>query len=63
MQLIKLKGIIKRTITYKDMKIMLNLYKTLVRPHADYCVSAWSPHYKKDRVVRKGSTKIYEKQA
>ena len=28
---------------------MLSLYKTLVRPHVKYCVSAWSPHYKKDR--------------
>jgi len=40
---------IKRTITYKDLKIMLNLYKTLVRPHVEYCVSAWSPYYKKDK--------------
>ena len=39
---------------------MLNLYKTLVRPHVEYCVSAWSPYYKKDRVVRKSSTKNYE---
>jgi len=35
----KLLGMIKRTITYKDLKIMLNLYKTLVRPHVEYCVS------------------------
>ena len=41
--------LIKRTITYKDQKIMLNLYKTLVRPHVKYCVSAWSPYYKKDK--------------
>jgi len=27
---------------------MLNLYKTLVRPHVEYCVSAWSPHNKKE---------------
>jgi len=27
---------------------MLSLYKTLVRPHVEYCVSAWSPYYKKD---------------
>jgi len=39
----------KRTIIYKDLKIMLNLYKTLVRPHVEHCVSAWSPHYKKDK--------------
>jgi len=56
----KVLGMIKRTITYKDLKMMLNLYKTLVRPHVEYCVSAWSPHYTKDRVVRKSSTKIYE---
>jgi len=45
----KVLGMIRRTIIYKDMKIMLNLYKTLVRPHIEYCVSAWSPHYKKDK--------------
>ena len=28
---------------------MLNLYKTLVRPYVEYCVSAWSPYYKKDK--------------
>ena len=28
---------------------MLNLYKTLVRPHVEYCVSAWSPYYRKDK--------------
>jgi len=44
----KVLGMIKRTITYKDLKIMLNLYKTLVRPHVEYCVSAWSPHNKKE---------------
>jgi len=33
-------GMIKRTISYKDPKIMVNLYKTLVRPHVEYCVSA-----------------------
>jgi len=45
----KVLSIIKRTITYKDPKIMLNLYKILVRPHVEYCVCAWRPCYKKDK--------------
>jgi len=28
---------------------MMSLYKTLVRPHVEYCVSAWNPHYIKDK--------------
>ena len=28
---------------------MLSLYKTLVRPHVEYCSSAWNPHYIKDK--------------
>jgi len=34
---------------YKKAEIMVSLYKTLVRPHVEYCVSAWSPYYKKDK--------------
>jgi len=50
-QLIKLTivlSMIKRTITYKDLKIMLNLCKTLVRRHLEYSVVRGAPHYKKD---------------
>ena len=28
---------------------MLQLFKSLVRPHVEYCTVAWSPHYKKDK--------------
>jgi len=28
---------------------MVRLYKSLVRPHLEHCVSAWSPHYLKDK--------------
>ena len=44
-------GIIKRTIRYKDTRVMMSLYKTLVRPHVEYCVSVWNPHYIKDKTL------------
>jgi len=37
------------TIKHKEAGIMVSLYKTLVRPHVEYGVSAWSPYYKKDK--------------
>ena len=45
----KILGMIKRTISYKTPEIMVRLYKALVRPHLEYCVSVWSPHYTKDK--------------
>jgi len=39
---------------------MMSLYKTLVRPHIEYCVSAWNPHYKRQKVDQEGSEKIYK---
>ena len=42
-------GMIRRTIVYKSPEVLTGLYKNLVRPHLEYCVSAWSPHYVKDR--------------
>jgi len=45
----KVFGMIKKTIRFKDMRVMLSLYKSLVRPHIEYSMSAWNPHYKKDK--------------
>jgi len=42
-------GMIKGTISYKMPEIMFRLYETLVRPHLEYCVSVWSPHFSKDK--------------
>ena len=33
----KMLGMIKKTISYKNLKIMVRLYKTLVRPHLELC--------------------------
>ena len=45
----KVLGIINRTIAYKDKDVMRRLYKSIVRPHVEYCTAAWSLHYKKDK--------------
>ena len=42
-------GMIRRTINYKEQWMMVNLYKALVKPHLEQCVSVWSLHYQKDK--------------
>jgi len=39
---------ISRTISYKDADLLARIYKSLVRPHLEYCASAWSPSYIKE---------------
>src|SRR6218665_3700790 len=39
---------IKRTIVSREQDVGLRLYKSLVRPHLEYCVQAWSPYLRKD---------------
>jgi len=40
-------GIIRRTYTYLDADTFLLLYKSLVRPHLEYCNQIWNPHLQK----------------
>jgi len=35
-------GMIKRTIVYKSADTLVRLYKSLVRPHLEYCTAACS---------------------
>ena len=41
-------GLIKRTFSSRSKDIILGLYKSLVRPKLEYCMSVWKPHYRKD---------------
>ena len=41
-------GLMARTVRFWSLEVMTRLYKSLVRPHLEYCASAWSPHYVKD---------------
>ena len=38
-----------RMLDWLKLVIMLNLYKSIVTPHLEYCSPAWSPYYKKDK--------------
>ena len=44
-------GLLKRTVNYRNPDIMVRLYKSLVRPHLEYSSPAWSPHYRKDKLL------------
>ena len=55
-------GLIRRNITYKEKKLIIPLYKAIVRPHLEYCIQAWRSYRKKnidtlERIQRR-ATKI-----
>jgi len=47
----KMLGLVKRTIKHRSPDLMVRLYKSLVRPHLEYYSPAWSPHYRKDKLL------------
>ena len=58
-------GMISRCIEYKSKEVVNRLYKSLVRPHLEYCVQAWSPYFRKDidlleRVQRRATKLVSE---
>ena len=44
-------GLISKTVKFRNPNILLNLYKSMVRPHLEYCSVVWSPYFSKDRVL------------
>ena len=41
-------GMIKRNLINRDKNFILKMYKSMVRPHLDYCSQAWRPYLQKD---------------
>ena len=44
-------GLVKRTIHHRNPDLLVRLYKSLVRPHLEYCSPVWSPHYSEDKAL------------
>ena len=55
-------GLIRRNIPYKGKKLIIPLYKAIVRLHLECCIQAWRPYRKKDidtlQRIQKRTTKI-----
>ena len=55
-------GIIKRSFSTRDSKIISTLYKAMVRPHLEYGNAIWGPHYQADIIkiesVQRRATKL-----
>ena len=44
----KMLGFIGRNVTYKSKEVVRRLYNSYVRPHLEYSIQAWRPHFRKD---------------
>jgi len=44
-------GLLNRTTKCKDTYSLVCFYKSLVRPHLEFCLPVWSSHYATDKVL------------